>query len=388
VEATRGGKETIYPEYRAKLKTLPKPGTTAAAAPAPVGAAAARPADIQQNRPQQRSDGEIHVQPVSGNIYMIVGAGSNITASVGRDGVMLVDTGSAQMSDKVLAAIKKLSTEITATPIPRTSCVGLRCGDFTNPYGWSSPFINATINSLPAPQPIRYIISTSIDPDHTGGNQKVAAAGTTLVGGNITGTIGNAGEGSTVLAHETVLDRMTQAGAPSRALPTETYHFESYKFSQFFNGEGVQIYHAPKAHTDGDSMVYFRFSDVLAAGDVYSTVSYPVIDLEKGGTFQGIIDGLNHILDIAIAEFRSQGGTLVVPGHGYVSDTGDVANYRNMLVIIRDRVQDMIKKGMTLEQVKAARPSMDYDGRYGSTTAPWTTGMFIEAVYRSLSPKR
>ena len=141
----------------------------------------------------------------------------------------------------------------------------------------------------------------------------------------------------------------------------------------------------PAAHTDGDSMVYFRFSDVIAAGDILSTTSYPVIDVAKGGTIQGALDGLNHILDIAIPEFRSQGGTLVIPGHGRLCDTGDVANYRNMVAIIKDRVADSIKKGMTLQQVKASKPTLEYDGLYGATTGPWTTDMFVEAVYKSLS---
>ena len=167
-----------------------------------------------------------------------------------------------------------------------------------------------------------------------------------------------------------------------------TYHASSYKLSQFFNGEGVKVYHQPAAHTDGDSIVFFRYSDVISAGDIYSTTSYPVVDIDRGGNIQGVLDGLNRILDLAVPEFRSQGGTLVIPGHGRLSDTGDVANYRNMVAIIRDRVQDMIRKGMTLEQVKAARPTMDYDGLYGSDSGPWTTAMFVEAVYRSLSPQR
>jgi cyclase len=147
----------------------------------------------------------------------------------------------------------------------------------------------------------------------------------------------------------------------------------------------VRIIHQPAAHTDGDSMVFFRYSDVIAAGDIFSTETYPVIDVAKGGTIQGTLDGLNRILDLAIPEFRSQGGTMVIPGHGRLCDTGDVANYRNMVAIMRDRIQDLINKGMTLDQVKAAKPTMDYDGLYGSDTGPWTTSMFIEAAYRTLS---
>jgi hypothetical protein len=143
----------------------------------------------------------------------------------------------------------------------------------------------------------------------------------------------------------------------------------------------------PKAHTDGDSVVYFRHSEVIAAGNVFSTVSYPVIDVEKGGSIQGSIGALNSLIDMAMPEARSQGGTWIIPGRGRLSDTADVASYRNMLVMIRDRVQDMIQRGMTLQQIQAARPTLDFDGRYGSTTGSWTTNMFVEAVYRSLTQK-
>ena len=146
----------------------------------------------------------------------------------------------------------------------------------------------------------------------------------------------------------------------------------------------MQIFHLPAAHTDGDSIVFFRYSDVISAGDILRTDSYPVIEVDKGGSINGVLDGLNRILDLAIPEFRSQGGTMIIPGHGRLCDTGDVANYRNMVAIMRDRIQDMIQKGMTLEQVKAAKPTMDYDGLYGSTTGAWTTDMFIEAAYKSL----
>ena len=175
---------------------------------------------------------------------------------------------------------------------------------------------------------------------------------------------------------------------PNGAWPTDTFFDEFHKLPEYFNGEAVIIYGAPAANTDGDSFVYFRHSEVIAAGNLFSTVSYPVIDLDKGGSLQGVINGLNHILDLAVAENRGQGGTWVIPGRGRLSDTADVASYRNMLTMIRDRVRDSIKKGMTLEQVKASRPTMDFDGRYGSTTGPWTTDMFVETVYKSLQEKK
>ena len=144
----------------------------------------------------------------------------------------------------------------------------------------------------------------------------------------------------------------------------------------------------PAAHTDGDSVVYFRHNDVIAAGDVFDTTGYPMIDLERGGSIDGVAEALNRLLDIAFPDFRLEGGTLVIPGHGRICDSADVAYYRDMVTIVRDRVQDMVKKGLTLDQVKAARPTRDYDPRYGSTSGAWTTDMFVEAAYKSLSVRK
>jgi len=365
LEPVRGGVRTIYPEYRSTLdgsvdvRDLDVPSSPSAFRPDEKIAA------------QGPRDGRVHVLPVQGNIYMLVVDGTNLTASVGREGVLLVNTGPAAMSGQVLETLNALSVQVAGGPRPN-DCFGLHCPQA--PAGFTSPQMNAIISSPAPPRPLRYIINTSGAAHHTSGNGALAAAG--------------AGRGGTaaVVAHENVL--LSMAGdetVPSGAWPTETFFGDIFKMTSYFNGEAVVAYHAPRANSDGDSIVFFRHSEVISAGDIFSTISYPKIDLERGGSVQGVIDGLNDILDLAVAEYRSQGGTWVIPSRGRLSDTADVASYRNMVTIIRDRVQNLIDQGMTVAEVQAARPTLDFDGRYGAVDDEWTAEMFVEAVYRSLT---
>jgi glyoxylase-like metal-dependent hydrolase (beta-lactamase superfamily II) len=229
-------------------------------------------------------------------------------------------------------------------------------------------------------------VDTTDDPDHIGGNESIAKTGSTITGGNVVGDIGaSAGDTAAIIAFQSILDRMSaptgkRFAMPQGAWPTDAY--ETPQKSFWFNGDSIRVFHQP-GHTDGDSIVYFRRADVVSAGD-------PVIDLDRGGSIQGVIDGLNHLLDLAIPaddKSKDEGGTMVIPGHGRLCDQADVVVYQEMVTIVRDRIQDMVNRGLTLDQAKAAKPTRDYDPLYGANTGPWTTDMFVEAVYRSLSAK-
>ncbi len=328
----------------------------------------------QQNRSLRNEPSQMEVIPIRGNIYMLAGAGSNITISAGMDGVLLVDTGAAEVSDQTLAEIQRLSRELSTfgQPVKR------------NEGGGGS---GSVLTSYLPPKPIRYIINTSPLPEHTGGNATLAQAGKTFTGGNVAGDLGDVGEGAAVLSHENALQRLSDAKMPIRGQPTETYFGGQMKLSHHFNGEGIQLIHIPNAITDGDTFVMFRSSDVISTGDIFSFTSYPPIDMAQGGSIQGELASLNRLVDLVIPEFRSEGGTYVIPGHGRICDTADLAYYRDMVTIIRDRIQDSIKKGMTLDQVKAAKPTEDWDGRFGQLSA-MTPDKFVEVIYKGLSAKK
>ena len=325
-QAARGGPETIYPEYQWQRQAQ----TAARAAEAPRVSQARNP-----------DNGEIEVLPVQGNVYLLAGGGGNVTVQVGPSGAIMVDSKSAPLTDRMLAEIKKLSVST---------------------------------------KPVRYVLNTSADADHIGGNESLAKVLGSATSWQIVNTPGATQAAVQIIGHDNVLSRMSKL--PASAWPTETFIGREKEF--YFNGEPVFMYHVPAAHTDGDAVVFFRHSDVVATGDIFRTDSYPVIDLQKGGSIQGVIDGLNLVLDLAVPAHHEEGGTFIVPGHGRICDEFDLVEYRDMVTIIRDRVQAMIKKNMTLPQVRAARPTLDYDSRYGATSGAWTTDMFVEAVYRSL----
>ena len=306
--------------------------------------------------PVHAQDSDIEVLRVKPNVYMIAGAGANIIVQVGADGVVMVDAGSGEKTPQVLAAVKKLTDE-----------------------------------------PIRYVINTGPDPDHVGGNEAFSKAGRTIIplADTLSVDLGirmTSGGAAPVLAAEGVLLHMSaptgqKSPYPSEAWPSET--FSNKQKAMYMNDEAVTTMHLPAAHSDADSIVMFRRSDVIAAGDILDTTRFPVIDVAHGGSINGEIDALNQLIELTIPPVPwvwREGGTYVVPGHGRICEQSDVVEYRDMVTILRDIIQDMIKRGMTLEQIKAADPTKPYY-QYGSKTGPWTTDMFVEAVYKSLTTK-
>jgi glyoxylase-like metal-dependent hydrolase (beta-lactamase superfamily II) len=298
-------------------------------------------------------DGNVEVLHVQGNVYLVAGGGANVVVQKGPEGLLLVNTGPARSAQAVLAAIKQ------------------HVGD----------------------SPIRLILSTSADEELTGANETISNAGRNINAG-VGGPDGREParlDGAPIIATEAVLHRMSGLKNEPQREPFGTWpHLSFYGplSSRTFNGEVVEMRHVPAAHTDGDVYVVFRRSDVIAAGNLFSLATYPVIDVEKGGGVQGYLDALNDMLDIAVPAFNNQGGTRIVPAHGRIANESDLAEYRDMFTIIRDRVQAMVDKGMTLDQVRAARPTLDYDGLYGNPGGAWTTETFLQAVYRDLSSKR
>lgn len=351
--ATRGGAETSYPDFIRKMRTDPNANALRVVQPYRSSgrsqrAAAARPIANPYVTPSKTYDaGAVAVFPVRGNVLMLQqGDEVNVTLQIGEDGVVVVDTGFEQGSAALLEKIRSVTN-----------------------------------------RPIRYVVNTGFTADRVGGNTRISQAGSAIGGSIGAGTViaGDASKQALIIAHEEVLNLMSApsgstAPTPSSSWPAETYHVE---WDEIPNGEAVQIYSAPNAYAKGDSFIFFRQSDVISTGNLYSTLNYPVIDVENGGTINGVIDALNHIIDLAVPAEKQEGGTYIIPGRGRVGDEADVVEYRDMITIIRDRLQEMHRLGMSLEEVLAARPTADYDPRY--STSYWPAEKFIEAAYRSLA---
>jgi cyclase len=295
---------------------------------------------------QNPANTQIEVMPVQGNVYMVTSAGGNVTLQVGKEGAVLVDTALAPLAPAILAEIRKLTNG-----------------------------------------PLLYIINTHSHPDHVGGNEALATTSPERTIDQLGGRA--AGDAAVrIVAQENVLNRMSAAAGKNtpKGLPVDEF-FTPFKDLRA-NGEAIVVYHEPKAHTDGDSIVFFRGSDVVSTGDIFTPGRYPFIDIERGGSVQGLIDGLNHVLELTVPGHTQEGGTYVIPGHGRLCDEADVVEFRDMVVIVRDRVRDMIAKGMTLEQVKTARPSRDYDPAYVSANSFVTAERFVESIFQTLTAKK
>jgi len=304
---------------------------------------------------------DLQIAVVRPNFAVISGAGGNVGVQVGVAGAVVVDTGSAEMADKTLAAIRQVTSAR-----------------------------------------IRYILNTGPDSDHVGGNEKVSKAGLTILSNSLGGLVGSSGNpgplgddttnggAASILMHDNVLQKLMAAN-PSSMLAYYTKSFTGSQYSMYLNGDGIQIIHEPGAHSDGDAIVFFRRADVIMTGDIVDLTRFPRIDVAKGGSIQGEIAALNHLLKLVVPGFPlvwQEDRTMVVPGHGHVLDHADLLQYRDMVTIIRDVIQDMMTRGMTLDQIKAANPTQGYQRRYGSDSGPWTTNMFIEAVYQSLAKEQ
>ncbi len=343
--ATLGGAVTMYEDLIDRLSDAKAADAAATLELTP----SAGPSQASRAVDPAPHDGEIHVLPVQGSVSMLLGDGGNIAVQVGEQGAMLVNAGAGRMTDKIISAVKKLSDK-----------------------------------------PVQFIVNTGFQSDFTGGNQKLRATGydPSVLGSFFSGQFADAGKGATIIGHQNVQNHLMSLKAPSDGWPSDT--FVQARRRKFHNGEAVEIFPMPNAITDADSIVHFRRSDVIATGDIFDTVGYPHIDVRNGGSIQGEIAALNYVLDRTVYKHDEEDGTMIIPGHGRLCDEWEVAEYRDMLVILRDRVQDMIRTGATLEQVQRARVTADYDTRFGATSGAWTTPMFVEAVYASLKnpPKR
>lgn len=276
---------------------------------------------------QDFSKVEIKTTKLAGNLYTLEGQGGAIGVLTGPEGVLMVDSQFAPLTEKIVAAIKAIDSG-----------------------------------------PIRYLINTHVHGDHTGGNANLGAMGVTII------------------ARPQLRARLEKPGptatgapgtpAPAAALPRLTY---DAPMTFHMNGEQVQLIPIPSAHTDGDTLVKFVNADVIMTGDFYRSTGYPNIDRANGGSLPGMLAGLNKIIELAGPS------TKILPGHGAIVDKAAVAAHRDMIIGVRDKVAPMVKKGMTVDQVTAAKPTSDYDAKMGDTG---TTGpRFVGQLYAELGGK-
>ena len=252
---------------------------------------------------------DIVANHVAGSFYYLQGAGGNIGLSIGEDGVVMIDDQFAPLTDKILEAIRELND-----------------GE------------------------IRFVINTHVHPDHTGGNENL---------GNM---------GILILARDEVRVRLS-ASQPKEALPVLTY---SDAITIHLNGEEVYAFPVAPAHTDGDTFIHFRNSDVIHAGDVFRTTAFPVIDTNNGGTLDGTLEALGTLVG------KSGPDTKIVPGHGEVSSRTEVMGFRDMILDVKSKVAPMVERGLNYEEVAAANPTSAYNARYGDPER------FLRAVYSEL----
>jgi glyoxylase-like metal-dependent hydrolase (beta-lactamase superfamily II) len=282
------------------------------------------------------------------SVAMVMVHGQNVAVQFGADGAVVVDTAAAGDSAALLGALRQLGTG-----------------------------------------PVRFIINTSASADRVGGNAQVSAAGQGFSQGESGFGGGRFVSVSTapILAHANVLLNMAGAGGyASQAMPTLTYSEGAKGFT--LNGDSIEVMHIAGAHSDADSIVIFRRADVIVAGDILDMQHFPQIDLAHGGSINGEIAALNELLDLtvpALPLYWHGGGSVVIPARGRLAEQTEIVQYRDMLTIVRDRVQALIGQHRSLAQVRAADPTAGYDGRYGAQEGPWTTDQFVTAVYQSLT---